>query len=140
MCGPDGDSNLSDVGLFLRTELTKNRRHGKFLLTQAIIASVGSLVAAVIALAHAFDLDLQLIIIFVIPAAITAVWATLRIVRNREAVVELKTIRWLLKSVHRETAERMAKEVAWGEPQKESRIRRQKKKRGSESEPESKPR
>ena len=50
-----------------------------------------------------------------------SVYAIIELIRNRAGIVTLKTLRWVMKSVDQETAERIAKQLTWGKPQKQPR-------------------
>jgi hypothetical protein len=120
---PEGRISLKDAKAMLSERLAKDRRHGQMLLMQGLIAAFASLLALSISLMRAFDVRLTVILAVILPASTVGVWMALRIIRNREEIIELKTIRWVMKAVDDETAAQVARQVLWGKPERERQSR-----------------
>jgi hypothetical protein len=112
---PDARRAPDDVRALLRARLAQGRRHGRFLLLLSITSSLAALLAVVAALMQTLDMGLALRLASIL-LCIFAAWMTQRLVRNREEIIELKTLRWLMQSIDAETAACVAKQVEWGEP------------------------
>ena len=111
-------TSLEDAKAILRERLAKGRHHEKILLMQGVLSALASLLAVAISLMNAFEVGLAVVLVVLIPISIFATWAVLRLIQNREEIVELKTIRWIMKSVDEETAVRVVKQVLWGKPKR----------------------
>jgi hypothetical protein len=126
-CGPEYQTSLEQAQAILKQRLAKGRHYEKLLLTQAIIASLASLLGLVLSLMHAFDVKLLVVSLILLPLSTFAVWVTIRLARNREVIVELKTIRWVMKSLDKETAASVARQVIWGKSKKKRSPRKDEK-------------
>jgi hypothetical protein len=121
---PENQASLEEAQTLLRERLARGRHHEKILLLQVVLSSLASLLALVISLMHAFDVQIAVVLFILLPVSTFAVWATFRFIHKREEIVELKTLRWVMKSVDRETAERVAKQVLWGKPERKRRSKK----------------
>jgi hypothetical protein len=110
---------LDEAQALLRERLAKGRHLEKLLLTQTIIASVATLVGLVTMLLQPFDVDLPILLAVLLPICAFGVWVTVRLIQRREEIVELKTLHWVMKSVDRETAERVARQLASGKAKRQ---------------------
>jgi hypothetical protein len=106
--------SLEVAEAILRQRLAHGRRYERLLLVLGTISALGSLLALAISLMFASGLGLPVTLAILIPASTFALWILVRLVQTREEIIELKTIRWVIKSVDRETAERVAQQVSWG--------------------------
>jgi len=105
---------IEDAKAILREGLMKRRGRERLLLTQCIVAAFISLLAVAIDLQHLFQIDSEFYFVLVLASGCFASWEVYRIVKNREELIELKTLHRLIKSVDQETAERLIKQVMWG--------------------------
>jgi len=106
--------SLEEAKAILREGLARGRHQERFLLTQCIIAALASVLALAISLLDAFRINGAVILAIILPISGFAVWVAFRVVKNRERIIELKTVYGLMKSVDRDTAERVVKQVMWG--------------------------
>lgn len=114
---PEKDSlSLEGARAVLRERLAEGRHHEKVLLVSSVVSALASLFALVISLTPALNLDPGIVLAVLVPVSTFTVWVTLRLVRNRDEMVEWKTIRWLMKSVDEETAESVVKQVTGKKP------------------------
>src|SRR5712691_4690146 len=118
--------SLEDARAILRERLAKDRHHEKILLVQGVISALASLLAVAISLMQAFNAEAAVVLAVLIPISIFAVWVTIRLVQNREKIVELKTIRWVINSVDEETAGGVVKQLIWCKPKKKRQRRKDK--------------
>lgn len=125
----DDRLSLEAAKAILRKRLAQGRRNERLLLIEGMTSALASLLTLAIALMFAFQLSLPVLLAILVPATTFGVWVLLRLLETREEIVELKTIRWVLKSVDQDTAERMAKQISWGKTGKKSESNKNKKPR-----------
>ncbi len=118
--------SLEEAKSILRERLAEGRQHEKLLVTLAVISGLASLLALSISLMLAIGMGPVVVLAILVPSSVFALWVILRLVQNREKIIELKTIRWVMKAVDEETAERVMKQVLWGKPKKKRRSKKDK--------------
>jgi hypothetical protein len=111
-------ASLQEAQALLRERLAKGRHHERILLIQAVICAIASLLAVAISFMYPLDVGLAIVLAVLLPISAFAVWLTVRLVQNREEIIELKTLRWVMKSLDRDTAESVIKQVSWGKTKK----------------------
>jgi len=118
---PRKELDLDDAKAILHERLARGRHHERILLMQGVISAIVSLLSLLVSLLPAFGLDFTNVLAILVPVSVFAVWVVVRLVRNRETIIELKTIRWIINSVDKETAHQMVTEVLWSMPRKKRR-------------------
>ncbi len=110
----EDQTSLEEAKAMLRERLAKSRRYERLLLTQCLISAFASVLGSAISLLHVFHLESAVALVAILVASFLAVWLAFRIVKNRETIIEVKTVYRLMNSLDRDTAERVTKQVIWG--------------------------
>ncbi len=111
-------AGVEETKAILREWIVTSRHREKLLLTQFVVAAFAIVLSLTIFLLYAFQMDRVFILAVIPPIGLFAIWMAFRVVRNRETIVEAKTIYRLMKSIDSETAERVVKQVTWPAPKR----------------------
>lgn len=106
------DLSLAAAKAMLRGRLAASRHHERIQLLLCVVSVCGCLIAATVSLVSQYDALVTALVI--VPAAALAAWATVQVLRDRAEIVELKTIRWMLKQLDEETAAKIAMQIEFG--------------------------
>lgn len=123
------EASLEEAQAILRYGLAERRHQERLLVTQCVLSAFASLLAVAISLLGMFQSESILSVAIVALISSFTVWVAFRVVRNREKIVELKTVYRLMKSIDRDTAERVVKQIAWGKPKEQGTRRKHKNRR-----------
>jgi hypothetical protein len=111
------EMSLEAAKLLLRSELSESRSQEKFLLFQSVFAAFLTVLLLIVgSLPNLHGVAPVALYIIVVLTSLLSAFAAIKGVRKREEIVELKTLRLLLKRLDARTAELVIRELAWGKP------------------------
>ena len=115
--------NLASVGLdparedayeLVRSWLAYRRQQERFLLTQFIVSALAIVLSLAISLLNAFQLASVVFMVAIVIVSLFASLTAVRALKVREKIIELKTVRSIMKSMDPNTAQQVARAVVWG--------------------------